>query len=505
MHKRLRLPEPPVDVANARVISAAQWSANEPAEISLALGGPDPLRLEVEMHGADPLEFTTSGDGILHRYRLLAGGTSASETPLAVRVVRAESSATGPLLEIEMDVVQAQVRLDALDARIQELLSAEVIHPLFAHHLRSIRALAHSEWGRLLIYRQTDPQLASLTLERLAKYTEALHGEVGEWAAYLDGRRSLLMAYISNHDGTLQFYQLGLPRDWDPEQSYPLFFELHGAGDENPFAFPSRRLFLTEAPPDLYGYTAPKTYAEIQRNGYWVHPFGRGNLGYRGIAEIDIFEAYDDVHARFHIDPDRRYLYGFSMGGGGTWANALRTPDRWAAVAILAGAPRGNLGKELIPNIRHMPVWIWCGEEDRLFPRTLAMVEALRENGIEPVFSSTPGIGHNYMMEKQRECLDWLQQHVRQRPDAFTFRTDSDRLLTAWGVSVARDPTMSCLPGFTARLEGNVVHIDSEGTPEITVNAGDGGLGLEGEFTFILNGIEVYNGPVCELRLSTRD
>ena len=78
----------------------------------------------------------------------------------------------------------------------------------------------------------------------------------------------------------------------------------------------------------------------LAQAGYYVMPYGRGNSSYRDIGEIDVLESYDDMHRTFKIDPDRRYLYGFSMGGSGTWRIARRTPDRWAAVAPCgAGGP----------------------------------------------------------------------------------------------------------------------------------------------------------------------
>lgn len=413
LHARLRLPAPPTPVAAAQMLRAPHWSASEPAALQVAAGGPAALHLEVQLAGNPPVVVDVPSDGAIHRFRVQLDGLLDGDVPVSLRVT--ENQAPQPLLcEFNAAFLHPASRLQALDARINALLDDRAIHPLFSHHLRSIQALVFSEWAKLQLYRQSDPQLAESILQTIAGYTEALHGEVGEWPAYLDGRRSLLMAYRSKHDGTLQFYQLGLPADWQPERAYPLFFELHGAGDDNPLRFPSRRLSLTDAPPDLYGYTAPKTYAEIQRNGYWVHPFGRGNLGYRGIAEIDVLEAYDDAHARFNIDPMRRYLYGFSMGGGGTWHIAQRTPERWAAIAILAGAPRGEIGGDEVAQLRDLPIWIWCGEEDRLFPRTQAMLKALRAHGIEPVFSSSPGVGHRYLMEKQIEVLNWLQSHVRQ-------------------------------------------------------------------------------------------
>lgn len=498
LHARLRIGNPPSTYAAAQTVRNAEWSATEPAEVLIAAGGPSALTLNATLPGANPVRVDIPADRTIHRFRVRATALGDSVVPLTAVV----GEGARPAVEISVPVMDAGTVLAAFNKRIGELLENPANHPLFNDHLRSLQALVLQEWARLQIYRPSNPELARRTLERIGDYTGALHGEVGDWQAYLDGRRSLLIGYLSPHDGTYQTYLLNLPKNWDPEKSYPLFFELHGAGDANPMVFPLSRLTLGNAAPELFGYDTPKVFAEMQRNGYWVHPFGRGNLGYRGIAETDIFEACDDAHRRFKIDPDRRYLYGFSMGGGGTWANALRTPDRWAAIAILAGAPRGDLGDKLVPNIAHLPVWIWCGEEDRLFPRTEAMVAALRAGGIEPVYSSSPGVGHSYLMEKQEACLNWLQTHTRKRPDSFQFYTDSDAQTSAWGIRLTRDATKNGLPGFKVRIDGSTVHLDSEGTDSLVVNPGAGGLGLQGDFTLVWNGREVYHGPVRNLRLA---
>jgi predicted esterase len=502
LHARLRLSKPPVPIAAAHTTRSTAWDSSAPAVFQFAAGGPVPLRATLSVGDASPTTIDIPGDVGIRRYRLVADSLPAAFTPAHLTIAPA-STPDKPIFSQATSLISPAAQLAAFEARIETLLAAPDVHPLFSHHLRSMRALVLSEWARLQLYRPRDPRLTETTVSRISDWTKALHAEVGDWSAYLDGRRSLLMSFVSPHDGTLQFYQFNLPKNWDPEKAYPLFFELHGAGDSNPLGFAFHRLAVTEAAPDLHGYTAPKTYAEIQRNGYWVHPFGRGNLGYRGIAEIDIFEAYDDVHARFKIDPDRRYLYGFSMGGGGTWANALRTPDRWAAIAILAGAPRGDLNDSLVLNIRHLPVWIWCGELDGLFPRTQAMVAALRRHDIEPVYSTTPDLGHNYVSEKQVESLNWLQTHVRRRPDSFQFTTDSDTRTSAWGISLERDLTLSGLPSFKVRIDGSTVHLDSDGTRRLTLDPGPDGLRLAGdEFILIWNGSEVYRGPLRPLTLA---
>ena len=268
--------------------------------------------------------------------------------------------------------------IDHLDS----LIAQPENHPLFNRHLRSVKAIVMSEWGRLETYRENSERVLNF-VEKVQNMYEAFQADAGEWEAYLDGRRSLVMAYTSPHDGTLQFYNFCLPDNWDPDKAYPLFFELHGGGG-NPSAMRiSNRLSLEGAKSDLSGYSAPKTYAEIQRNGYWVHPYGRGNLGHQGIAEITMFEAYEDAHKHFKIDPTRRYLYGFSMGGGGTFANAMRTPDKWAAIAILSGAPRSYPTIDVVKNLQNTPIWIWCGELDRLLPRYHRMVEQLEAAGVK--------------------------------------------------------------------------------------------------------------------------
>lgn len=57
-----------------------------------------------------------------------------------------------------------------------------------------------------------------------------------------------------------------------------------------------------------------------------------------GPGEQDILDAIRWVQANYPIDPDRVYLFGFSMGGRGTWGIGLRNPDLFAAIAPMAPA-----------------------------------------------------------------------------------------------------------------------------------------------------------------------
>ena len=71
----------------------------------------------------------------------------------------------------------------------------------------------------------------------------------------------------------------------------------------------------------------------------WIlaYPDGRGSNNYDGIGEDDLFRVLDDLKARYHVDEDRIYLTGGSMGGHGSFRMPLRYPHIFTAGAPIAG------------------------------------------------------------------------------------------------------------------------------------------------------------------------
>lgn len=138
------------------------------------------------------------------------------------------------------------------------------------------------------------------------------------------GERFAVTTFRSTVDGSDQPYALYLPARLDAERRYPLVVSLHGAGQTHRQGL--RQVFgiRAEAPlPDVdYIVTAP---------------YGRGSMGYEGIAETDVFDMLSHVKAQYPVDEDRVYLTGVSMGGSGTLGIALRRPDLWAAIAVVCG------------------------------------------------------------------------------------------------------------------------------------------------------------------------
>lgn len=493
LYHSLRIGTPPGHVAAAAPVSDTAWGRAQPAEAAVGIRADAVVLIEAAVGEAKVFREVPAGAGMSHFKVRVTDASGTGAPPLLELAVRKPGQVTALIdvaypLKDPADVYRRLI--DVLDATLDRSP-----HPVFTHHVRSVKAMAAQEWARMGLYVENNPTEADAMLAGMESLREAFEGECGEWEAYLDGRRSLLFAYLSPTDGTLQSYAFCLPKDWQPDRAYPLFFELHGAGNPNPMAGISNRLGNNPQAMDLRGYSAPKTFAEIQRNGYWIHPHGRGNLGYRGIGETDIWEAYADAAREFSFDPDRHYLYGFSMGGGGTWSIALRTPDRWAAIAIMAGGTwREDSSIPIAQNINQLPVFLWCGESDALFPHYLSMKRQLEEHNAVLRAETTPGLGHNYTPEIQQTALNWLQQHTRQRPAKFRFIADTPEHDGAWGIRLKREPLLSGAPAFECAIEDNVIHLRTSGTSAAKIDTGPSGLAMEGDYSVIWNGQPVYSG-----------
>jgi pimeloyl-ACP methyl ester carboxylesterase len=373
-------------------------------------------------------------------------------------------------------------------------LAATAEPPLFRRHLISVNAIVRSEAARAMLDDGANPKVAGETRGYLRDLANAYAGDAAQWDTYLEGRRALVLARLSGRDGTLQFCCVHLPADWDTQMSYPLLLNLHGAGPIHPLYYVAvvARGISSNSP---------------ERAGYHVMPYGRGNSSYRDIGEIDVLECFDDVHRTFRIDDDRCYLYGFSMGGSGTWRIARRTPDRWAAIAPCgAGGPGVHPPAMLARNVTNLPVRIYIGEADRGFEGAKTLRDTIAQYGPAPAFASTPGLGHVWTDQARAECVEWLLGHTRKRPDSFTFVADTDDHLGVWGITMKRDIALSVLPEFECTISGNTVRIDSKGTAGMEANLGAGGLGLSGPVVVVWNGTKAYEGPasVIELGEGTR-
>ena len=248
-----------------------------------------------------------------------------------------------------------------------------------------------------------------------------------------------LLTFLSTADHTEQPYALYLPPDFNPAKPWPLVVSLHS--EESTHRLNFRQLFGAAGAYSRVDPLDPRFYPVSHDVEFIVaFPFARGGMGYRGIAETDVYDMLTDVEKRFPIDRDRVYLTGISMGGGGALWYALTRPDIWAAVAALA--PVTPPGAEFLAlNAFNLPFRIFQGEEDPVVsPKTSRdWQRRFEEAGVPVRYFEFPGVRHDIWNAayKNGGPFDWFSQIKRNRyPERVRFVADSYRYSAAYWVRI---------------------------------------------------------------------
>ncbi|MCI0701708.1 MAG: alpha/beta hydrolase [Planctomycetia bacterium] len=169
--------------------------------------------------------------------------------------------------------------------------------------------------------------------------------------------------YDFKEAGKKMEYALFVPSTYDKEKKSPLIIALHGLGG-NPQQF--IRGLTTQAEKRGYIVAAPMGYhSRGWYGGRGPKGGGKGdpeNLG--ELSEKDVMNVLSIVKKEHSVDPDRVYLMGHSMGGGGTWHIGIKFADEWAALAPIAPAIFGRPTE--LEKIKKMPVILIQRAKDTL-------------------------------------------------------------------------------------------------------------------------------------------
>ena len=134
-----------------------------------------------------------------------------------------------------------------------------------------------------------------------------------------------------------------------------------------------------------------------------------------------VMALLDDVLARHRADPSRVYLTGHSVGGNGAWYVAYRHPERFAAVAPMAGPANPWWALRLA----RVPLWVFHGERDDIVSvdESRGMVDAVRaEGGADVRLTVLPGRDHFILdVYENRDLYRWFLRHALP-PDAASAR-----------------------------------------------------------------------------------
>jgi dienelactone hydrolase len=210
----------------------------------------------------------------------------------------------------------------------------------------------------------------------------------------------------SSRDATMQPVAVYVPSTYAPGRPAPLIVLLHG--------HPQSETELL-APPYI-ARLAEQTGTIV------VAPWGRGYYDFRG-SIADVYDALHAAQRAFSIDPRRRFLAGYSMGGFSVFEVAPAHADEWSAVMCIAGALLGSDAGRVVASMRTKPFYVLTGSADDSIPTQYPTVTAafLQSAGIDVSFYSQPGGIHRLVTLLPILTLAWndmLHQVVRSPPPA---------------------------------------------------------------------------------------
>ena len=209
-------------------------------------------------------------------------------------------------------------------------------------------------------------------------------------------------------------YALFVPSTYDKTKKTPLMIALHGLGSN------AQQIIRYRGLTDLaekHGYivAAPMGY----NSGGWYGqkpPFGRKpepeNLF--ELSEKDVMNVLDIVRKEFTTDPDRTYLMGHSMGGGGTFHIGMKTPEIWAALAPIAPAIFHSVGD--VEKIKNIPVILVQGDKDPLVKveRIRPWADKMKELKMTYEYVEVPGGGHvDVAMKNLPKIFEFFDAHPK--------------------------------------------------------------------------------------------
>jgi len=178
-------------------------------------------------------------------------------------------------------------------------------------------------------------------------------------------------------------YQLFIPRSYSSghkQAPWPLMIFLHGSGERG-------------SDLDLVKVHGPPKKADQDPDFPFVLISPQLPAGVEDWDLANLNAILDQALKTLNVDPDRVYLTGLSRGAYGTLDWALANPERFAAIAPVAG--RSEVPRACI--LKDMPIWLFHGDrDDTVDPRgSFEMHRAIRACGGQPRLTIYPDLGHN--------------------------------------------------------------------------------------------------------------
>jgi predicted peptidase len=207
-------------------------------------------------------------------------------------------------------------------------------------------------------------------------------------------------------------YCVYVPPEYTPDKPWPVILFLHGSGERGDDGFLQTEIGI--------GRALRRNYRMIP--AIVVMPQCRPNQPWVGPMAVMALRCLEETSREYHLDPQRVYLTGLSLGGHGAWNIAAELPGRFAALLIICGfADLGESTGEaarLAARLTNVPIWCFHGQKDDAVPvqKAREMVAAIKAAGGKIEYVEYPDGTHGIWdrVYDNREVWRWLFEQRRE-------------------------------------------------------------------------------------------
>jgi predicted peptidase len=212
-------------------------------------------------------------------------------------------------------------------------------------------------------------------------------------------------------DGQTCAYCVFVPPDYTPERAWPVILFLHGSGERGEDGFLQTDVGIGRAlRRHRHLIPAIVVMPQCRPNQIWAGP----------MAQLAL-RCVEETSREYHLDPQRLYLTGLSLGAHGALHLAAEHPDRFAAIISVCGfAELGQstgLASRLARRLTGVPVWFFHGQQDTNVPviKSRELVAAFRQAGGQVQYTEYPDGDHCIWdrVYDSREVWNWLFEQKR--------------------------------------------------------------------------------------------
>jgi len=215
-------------------------------------------------------------------------------------------------------------------------------------------------------------------------------------------QRDRPLSYRSDvHEGAV--YTLYVPDGYTPARMWPLMIGLHGGGPDG-----KRGDEVVGSGPSAMNFYR----RHAAKHGYIVACPTALRAGWPNKVNEDyVRDLITELRLLYHVDIDRIYLTGHSMGGFGTWGLGPRLAEDLAAISPMAGGG-GSIGKLVSTKT---PVFIFHGADDRVVGPSSdrGLAKQLLETMHDFVYTELDGVNHGFPASVQQELFDFFDPRRR--------------------------------------------------------------------------------------------